>query len=192
MVVVIYYFHNRNLVSFLSTFLLLLLINFNPFLREIPGVSLWLGRHQQWQHFHLVDCFLYYSSVIKMRVFSYSVLLILAFIEAVFLMCVLILGTAMPLISVVFLEQETNAQNKKNFSCMNTLERLTAGNRNMDLQLYLWSCYLPLGVFTCAETALPQWQLCADTQQHHRCGWIANGEFFSQGKKRAVVLFMLH
>lgn len=37
---------------------------------------------------------------------------------------------------------------------MYILERVTPGNT--DLQPYLWSCYLPLGVFTCAETAVCQ------------------------------------
>lgn len=91
---------------------------------------------------------------------------------------------------MVFL-QETNVQNKRKNFIWIFLKKVKPGN--MDLQPYPWSCYLLLGVFTCAETAF-----C-----HNGSFVLAHNSplgavdllmvnFFSWGKKRALVLSVLN
>lgn len=76
---------------------------------------------------------------------------------------------------------------------MNILERLTPGNRNMDLQPYLWSCYLPLGVFACAErAACHNGSFVLTHNSPVGAADLLMVSFFSWGKKRALVLFMLN
>lgn len=131
-------------------------------------------------------CFLYnIHSEGFFLLYSLDFCIILALIEATFLMCFLILSTPIPFTSVVFLQQETNVQNKRKKFHMNIFERLTPGNMDhISVLLSPFRCF-----YLCY---LPQWKLCADTQQPTWCSWLANGEFFSCGKKRAIVLAVLN
>lgn len=46
--------------------------------------------------------------------------------------------------------------------------------------------------YLCWGSCFPEWKVCTDTQQPSWCSWLVNDEFFSWGKKRALVLFMLN